>query len=392
MAEWANMCARATSRVDEYCNQVLRATLDTELCHGPDFRVTLGPGAGGMGPLGGNVRIILSRWPVLEVTRVQYCANGTWPRSWTTIPPGYAEPMVPPIGLFNSVAPSGDASGSQSILIAPGYINWIYGRNGYAIMVTYINGWPHASITEYTPAGSMTLPLDDCTGWALENYYGTYTGATGTIKDSGQQEAVHVTASSVTAGPGTVTLTAPTVYPHQAGTVVSTLPRSVEQACIYFATAEALTRGATSTTIHAVGGAPQSSGRGATSLIEEGELLIHAYRRVVLGRPHAEPVHLSRPRPAAGIDTLLTRMEQLMSEDAAVAAAAADLQTDAANLTTAVTALQGLITALQAEVASNPNVVQPATLTALQAAQAAVDAITGTASADVTADTPPVTA
>jgi hypothetical protein len=234
-----------------------------------------------MGPLGGNVRIVLSRWPVLAVTRVQYCANGTWPRNWTALPSGMAEPLVPPVGLFNSSSPPSDASGSQSILIAPGYISWALGRNGYAIQVQYINGWPHAALSAYVAAGSMTLPLDDCTGWALENYYGTTTGATGTIKDSGQQEAVHVTTASVTAGPGIVTLSSPTVYPHQAGTVVSTLPRSVEQACIYFAAAEALTRGATSTTIHAVGGAPQSSGRGAQSLIEEGELLIHGYRRVL---------------------------------------------------------------------------------------------------------------
>jgi small-conductance mechanosensitive channel len=93
---------------------------------------------------------------------------------------------------------------------------------------------------------------------------------------------------------------------------------------------------------------------------------------------------------------LLARLEekvnQIMSEDAAVAAAAADLQTDAATLTTALTALQGIVAALQAEVANNPNVVQPATLTALQTAQAAVDAITGTASADVTADQPPAAA
>jgi hypothetical protein len=276
-----NICGRSTARVDSYTNQTLRATLDTELAHGPDFRVTLGPGAGGMGPLGANVRVILSRWPVLAVTQVQVCANGTWPRQWTTLPQGWAEPLVPPVGLLSSSSPAGDASGSQSILIGPGYIDWCYGRNGYAIMITYINGWPHASISEYTAAGSTALPLDDTTGWALENYYGTTAGATGTIKDSGQQETISVTASSVTAGPGTVTLAAPTVYPHEAGTIVSTLPRSVEQACIYFAAAEALTRGATSTTIHAVGGAPQSSGRGAQALIEEGELLIHAFKRVI---------------------------------------------------------------------------------------------------------------
>jgi hypothetical protein len=270
------MCSRATSRVDSYANQTLRATLDIELCHGPDFRVTLGPGAGD-----GNVRVILSRWPVLSVTQVQYCANGTWPRRWATIPEGYYEPLVPPIGVFNSSSPPGDASGGQSILIGPGYISRALGRNGYAIQVEYINGWPHAALSAYVPAGSMTLPLDDTTGWAISNYYGTATGATGTIKDSGQQEAVRVTTASAVAGPGIVTLTAPTAYPHQAGTVVSTLPRSVEQACIYFAAAEALTRGATSTTIHAVGGAPQSSGRGAQALIEEGELLIHGYRRTL---------------------------------------------------------------------------------------------------------------
>ena len=47
-----------------------------------------------------------------------------------------------------------------------------------------------------------------------------------------------------------------------------------------------------------------------------------------------------------------------MSEDAAVAAAAADLTQDAETITTALSALQGIVTALQAEVASNPDVVQ----------------------------------
>ena len=96
--------------------------------------------------------------------------------------------------------------------------------------------------------------MNDTTGWAIENYYGTFTGATGRVVDGGQQEAVHVTAASVTAGPGTLTLSSALAYPHQAGTVVTTLPAAVDQACIYFAAAEALTRGATSTTIHAVGG------------------------------------------------------------------------------------------------------------------------------------------
>jgi hypothetical protein len=281
------MCSRATSRVDGYCNQVLRATLDTELCHGPDSRVVVGPAAGGFwntpfwGRAGGNARIILSRWPVLQVSQVQTCPNGLWPRQWTTLPAGTAEPEKPPIGVYGSSAPSGDGGGGQAILIAPGYINWQYGRNGWAILVQYTNGWPHSSLTAYAAAGSTTLTVNDVTGWAIENYFDTYTGATGTIRDAGQEETIHVTASSATTGPGTITLEAATSYPHQAGTLVTTMPRSIEQACIYFATAEALTRGATSTTIHSVGGAVAHSGADMDGLITLAELLLHPYRRTI---------------------------------------------------------------------------------------------------------------
>ena len=213
----------------------------------------------------------------MQVTNVQVCPNSQWPRQWTSLPAGWYEPESPSISVLNSVAPAGDASGGQAIIVGPGYIGWQYGRNGWAIQVSYLNGWPHCSLTAAVAAGVTTLPVDDCTGWAVENYFAV-TGATGVIKDSGQQEAAHATTSSVAAGPGNLTLAAPTVYPHQAGTVVSTLPAAVEQACIYFAAADALTRGATTTTIHAVGGGAQSSGGGARELIEEGELLIHGYR------------------------------------------------------------------------------------------------------------------
>jgi len=282
------MTARATSRVDGYCSQVLRATLDTELLHGPDYRVTVGPASGGRYPTpywgasaALNARLILSRWPVLSVTNVLTCPNNLWPRTWSTVPTSYYEPEVPTIGLYNTVAPSGAVDGGQAILVGGGYINWDYGRNGWAVQVQYVNGWPHASLTSAVAAGATSLPVNDCTGWAVENYFDTYTGATGRIDDSGQQEAIHVTATSVTAGPGTLTLSSAISYPHEAGVLVTTMPASVQQACIYFAAAEALTRGATSTTIHAVGGGAQSSDKGAEDLIAEGELLLHAYRRTV---------------------------------------------------------------------------------------------------------------
>ncbi len=288
MAELWNMCARATSRCDGYTNQTLRATADVELVHGPDYRVTVGPAAGGSYPTpywGGtgaqNARIILSRWPVLAVTQVQTCPNNLWPRQWTTLPAGYAEPEVPPLSVYGSVSPGGSAEGGQAVIVGGGYINWGYGRNGWAILVSYVNGWPHTSLTSAVAAGVSSLPVNDTTGWAITSYYNTAVGATGRITDSGQQEAVHVTAASATSGPGNLTLSAATNYPHPAGTIVTTLPASIEQACIYFATAEALTRGATSTTIHSVGGAMAHSGSDMDGLITLAELMLHPYRRTI---------------------------------------------------------------------------------------------------------------
>jgi hypothetical protein len=286
-AEQWNICQRVTDRVNGYCNQVLAATADIELLHGPDFRLTVGPGGGGAsrsaywgtaGPY--NARALMSRWPILGISQVTYCAGNVWPRAWQTVPTGYYEPEAPPIGIYGSIAPSGSAYGSQAVLIAPGYIDWRYGRNGYAVQVSYTNGWPHAELTANATAGSTVLTVNDTTGWALTSYQGQL-GATGVIKDSGQQETGHCTAATTTAGPGNLLLSAPTAYPHEAGTIFTTLPYNVEEACILFGVAEALTRGATSTTIHDIGGHAQSSSGDIASLITEGELLIHPYRRTI---------------------------------------------------------------------------------------------------------------
>lgn len=286
-AELWNMCARATAMADEYCNQMLRATIDTEVLHGPDYRVIVGPASGGgypspyWGTTGANARCIMARWPILEVTGVQVCPNNLWPRSWTTLPAGFAEPEYPPFGLYNSVSPPGDANGSQAILLAPGYVNWCYGRNGYILQITYVNGWPHAEITANATAGATSIAVNDCTGWAISNYQSTVTGATGVIKDAGQQEVIHVTGASATSGPGTLTLSSALGYAHEAGTLVTTLPASVEQACILYCCAMALVRGATSTTIHSIGGHAQSSGGDITQLNTEAELLLHPFRRTI---------------------------------------------------------------------------------------------------------------
>jgi hypothetical protein len=284
-AEWWNMCQRATAKVDAYCNQVLRATTDTELLHGPDYRVTTGPSAGGgntgsyWGQIAYNTRAILARWPVLSITKVLVAPN-TFPRNYQTIPTNWYEPETPPIGIFGSNSPSGSAFGGQAIIIGAGYIDQCNGRNGYSLQVTYTNGWPHAEIAQNATAGSTSLILDDCTGWAATSYSGQL-GATGAIKDSALQEVCHVTSATSVSGPGTVGLSSPLVYPHEQGTVFTTMPATIEQACILFCTAEALTRGATTTSIHDISGHSQHTGGDVESLNSEAELLIHPFRRTI---------------------------------------------------------------------------------------------------------------
>src|ERR1700733_12555045 len=106
--------------------------------------------------------------------------------------------------MYGSVAPVAAAEGGQSTLVGSQYVNMKYGRNGLAIQVQYVNGWPHCGITADAAEGAQAVQVDDCTGWAVTNPLTGLTGATGTVYDAGNQEVVQVTAVSAAAGPGTL--------------------------------------------------------------------------------------------------------------------------------------------------------------------------------------------
>ena len=272
LAEQVNILGRATAQADGYVNQILRATLNTEQISGPDFRVTVMTGVG-------NGRVILSRWPILSIVSVQVAPNGVFPRQWTTLPAGSYDIEHPTIGLFDTVAPSAAGDGGQSIVISPGYVNWCGGRNGVLLRITYVNGWPHTSLTSDVAIGATSLPVDDCTGWAITGEFGV-TGAAGTVYDSGQQETMQVSAASVTSGPGNLTVPA-TTFGHKAGTMITTLPQYAIWATILFASAQALTRGSTSTTVHNIPGTGSSGEKSAGELVAQAELLLHPLRRTI---------------------------------------------------------------------------------------------------------------
>jgi hypothetical protein len=267
------IAAQATSQADAYCNQPLRCTLTNEFFHGPgdgDARVTVQAGSG----LG---RVVLQRLPVLMINSVQVSPN-TFPRQWTVVPSGYYSPEYPALGLYDSIAPSAGGQGGQAILVQQGYISWCYGRSGTAIQVNYTHGWPHCSLTAAATAGTSVLTVDDCTGWGITTAAGT--GASGVIYDGGNQEAFHCSASSVTSGPGTLTLSSPLLYSHAAQIMVSSFPQNIVWATAMFAAAAALTRGATATTVQDAPGRGSGT-KGPEELANEAEVLLHPYRRTI---------------------------------------------------------------------------------------------------------------
>ena len=106
------------------------------------------------------------------------------------------------------------------------------------------------------------------------------TGAIGVIYDGASQETITCTAASATAGPGTLTLASPTTYAHNAGVMVSALPADAIWASALFTGADALTRGATTTTVRSLPG-HAGGASGADELRIDAELKLRPYRSTV---------------------------------------------------------------------------------------------------------------
>jgi hypothetical protein len=271
LAEQLNICARATAMVDGYCNQPLRATIDVESLQGPgEFRCQNYPT--------GVTRLLLSRGPVVAVISGRVSSAAAFPPSWSDIPANQFRPEKPLLGVYGTTAPGTSGGGGQSVLLAPGWVTWLLGRSGCWVEATYLNGWPHASLTAAATAGANTIAVDDITGWV---------GAVGNLYDGGQQESVAVTAvtptvSGAISGPGSLTLATTLSYSHSDGVLVSALPQSVQQSAIYFGIAQALTRGATATAVQSLSGSSAGSGPGTSAqYTAAAQALIHTYRRVI---------------------------------------------------------------------------------------------------------------
>jgi len=226
----------------------------------------------------GMTRVLTSRWPVTEIIGAQYTSAIVAGPTWNPIPLN---------GLFIENAltiQSGvsieSAAGPSAIRIVPGYANWLQGRNYYRLQITYVNGWAHAGIISSVSLGATEVAVDDCTGMTD----GTI-GRGMWIYDGAATEYVQIASTSVSSGPGIATLKTPLLYSHNASTqqpvIISALPESVQEAAILHATYQALTRGATATTVQNMPGSVVSQSASNATILDSVKDILKPYRRVI---------------------------------------------------------------------------------------------------------------
>lgn len=285
------MCWKATSRIDTYVHQVLRATADTEFLNGP------GQPRCNVDRNTGNGVLNMRRWPVTDVLAIQTSPARSFPRVWSQVPAGQWDIRHPLIYSGDSASATAP-DGGWTIDVAPGYISWCGrgagingtwtgggGRGGMRVQVCYVNGWPHTSLTEDAAEGAETIHVDDVTGWAGASGF-AYDGASteqaaGASVSANSPLVLPNDAGTAQAGPGTVTLSSPLSYAHATGTIISALPATVIEAAVYAAAIQALEGGIDSVVIQTLSGEKLSSGSGIDDMEKELKALLDSFRRVM---------------------------------------------------------------------------------------------------------------
>jgi hypothetical protein len=213
-AELSNAITRASSWIDNYCNQVIGATNDVE-----QQRVRITPD--------GTLRFHPKYFPVVALTDLKY---GFYPNQLTTV----TDPSQAWMEEQEIIFPYGNMAYTQS---SQGPLGFGFTSNGRAetfIKYSYINGYANAVLTADVAQGATTLTVDGGLGIVAGEMLNLYDGAS--------TERVTV-ASSYTFGSSTVPLTAPLAYAHLTGVSVSNLPAAIKEAAILMTTAYLKIRG-----------------------------------------------------------------------------------------------------------------------------------------------------
>jgi hypothetical protein len=254
-AELTNAITRASSYIDNYCNQIIGATNDTE-----QQRVRVTPD--------GTLRFHPKNFPVVALTSLQY---GFAPNQLTTVP----DPSLAWFEEQEIIFPYGNMAYNQS---SQGPLGFGFTTNGRAetfLKYSYVNGYANSVLAANTSIGATSLTVAEGAGIVAGGMLNLYDGAS--------TERVTV-ASTYTFGSTTVPLTSGLVYAHTAGVSVSNLPAAIKEATILMATAYLKIRGDASMTLQVTNTASQQSpGQGSGRIgTEVGHVqeLLKPFRRI----------------------------------------------------------------------------------------------------------------
>jgi hypothetical protein len=94
------------------------------------------------------------------------------------------------------------------------------------------------------------------------------------------QETAVVTAASAASGPGTLTITPALTWQHQQGILLTAMPAQLQWACVIYAVGQALTRGATATTVQTIGPSAARTTDDPYTLMKYAEEMVHPFKRI----------------------------------------------------------------------------------------------------------------
>lgn len=248
-AELLNAIIRASSWIDQFCNQQLAASTTTDL-----QKIRMGRG--------GIIQFAPDNSPVIALTALAYGSNPNnlvsvdaslaWIDSYTISYPlggGY-------IGSATSFS-SGSAAAGQFI-----YIKY-----------SYVNGFPNTVINAQANIGDVSVTVKSGTGITA--------GSSINIYDGMKSEWVTV-ASTYVFGSTIVPLTSALLFEHDAGIAFSAFPAAIKQAAILMTSVFLQVRGDASLTmaVSTNGQMGSSSQNNIQSNIDLAKSLLNSYRRM----------------------------------------------------------------------------------------------------------------
>ena len=251
-AELSNAILRASSWIDQHCDQILSATVDVE-----QQRARLGTD--------GSVVFHPKFFPIVALTSLNL---GYSPQTLTAVP----DPSIAWLEEQQVVFPYANANLSWSSAGPLGFGATASSRARMYVNYTYVNGYFNSTIATAT-AGQTTLTVTDGTGLVAGDQF--------TIFDGTSTEVVTV-ASSYTFGSATVPLTSALLFTHTAGVAASSLPAAIKEACILVTSAYLKIRG-DSSLILGVTNAPGQAVDGSQKIgndIAHAQDLLKPFRRI----------------------------------------------------------------------------------------------------------------